>query len=401
MPWAESCAMDQRLRFVVEWLEGLSSMTALAEGYGISRKTAYKWRDRYLAEGVSGLRERSCAPLEPGRATAPELVAMILEQKHARPAWGPLKIVAKLKERWPDLAWPAASTAGEVLRRAGLVRGRRRRSRVPPTLGGLTLAERSNHLWAVDHKGWVRLGDGSRCEPLTVTDSWSRFLIAVEACESTSGGRAFPVFERAFADHGLPEAIRSDNGPPFASVGVTGLTALGVWWAKLGIRHERIEPGRPQQNGRHERFHLTLKEAMQPPSPDRAAQSERFEAFRHDYNHERPHQALNQTAPAHSYAPSPRPLPDRLPEPDYPREADIRRVRSNGEIRWGGGTLFVSETLIGEWVAIEELETGELQMRFYAKPIGIIDTHKKRLRRLGVPARGHTQAGKVSPMYPV
>jgi transposase InsO family protein len=393
--------MDQRLRFVGEWLEGLSSVTDLAQDYGISRKTAYKWLDRYLDEGIEGLRDRSCAPQGHGRATSPELVAMIIEQKNARPSWGPLKIVAKLKERWPAAAWPSPSTAGVILKRAGLVRGRRRRSRVPPTLDGLVLAERSNHVWAVDHKGWVRLGDGRRCEPLTVTDSWSRFLIALEACESTSGAAAVPVFERAFAHYGLPETIRSDNGPPFASVGVTGLTALGVWWAKLGIRHERIAPGRPQQNGRHERFHLTLKEAMHPPSPDRAAQCGRFARFRQDYNEERPHQALNQTAPARHYAPSERRLPDRLPEPDYPPQADIRRVRSNGEIRWGGGTLFVSEALIGEWVAIEELETGELQMRFHAKPIGMIDTRQKRLKRLAVPARGHGEAEKVSPMYPV
>lgn len=185
------------------------------------------------------------------------------------------------------------------------------------------------------------------------------------------------------------------------TVGVTGLSAIGVWWAKLGIHHERIAPGKPQQNGRHERFHLTLKEAMEPQSSDRAAQAARFVAFRHDYNHERPHQALGQTPPARHYEPSPRPLPERLPEPDYPREADIRRVRSSGEIKWAGELLFVSEALIGEWVAIEEQETGELRMRFYAKPIGVIDTRQKRLRRLGVPARGHAQSGKVSPMYPV
>jgi putative transposase len=401
MPWVESCAMDQRMEFIGEWLEGLSSMVDMAERYRISRKTAYKWRDRYLAEGPVGLRERSSAPLGHGRATAPELVAMILEQKNKRRAWGPLKIIAKLKERWPDLPWPAPSTAGEILRRAGLVQRRRRRSRVPPTLGGLIVAERPNHLWAVDHKGWIRLGDGKRCEPLTMTDSFSRFLVAVEACESTSGAQAMPIFKRIFEEYGLPEAIRSDNGPPFASVGVTGLTALGVWWAKLGIHHERIAPGRPQQNGRHERFHLTLKEAMEPPSPDRAAQVARFEAFRSDYNHERPHQALDQTPPGKIYEPSPRLLPHKLPEPDYPSEADIRRVRANGEIKWAGVTLFVSETLIGEWVAIEEQETGELQMRFHAKPIGVIDPHQKRLRRLGVPARGHTQSEKVSPMYPV
>jgi transposase InsO family protein len=326
---------------------------------------------------------------------------MILTMKGEHKSWGPLKVLARLEELWPDLAWPAASTVGEILKRAGLVRSRRRRSRVPPTLGNLTVAERPNHLWAVDHKGWIRLGDGRRCEPLTVTDSFSRFLITLEGCASTSGAEAIPIFERAFREYGLPERIRSDNGVPFATVGVTGLSALGVIWAKLGIHHERILPGHPQQNGRHERFHLTLKEAMEPPASDPAAQAERFAGFKHSYNHERPHQALGQTPPARHYLPSPRPLPNRLPEPDYPAEADIRRVRSNGEIKWGGTTLFVSEALVGEWVAIEEQETGELQMRFYAKPVGIIDTRHKRLRRLGVPARGHAKAKEVSPTYPV
>lgn len=399
MPWRESCAMDQRVALIADWLTGLSTMVELSEHYGVSRKTAYKWLERYRTEGAAGLRERSSAPLVHGRATDAALVAAIIQQKEARPRWGPRKIVAKLAQQHPELAWPAASTAGEVLKRAGLVEGRRRRSRVPPTLGGLTVAERPNHLWAVDYKGWVRLGDGRRCEPLTMTDSFSRFLILVEGCESTKGSQAMPIFDRAFRDYGLPEAIRSDNGPPFATVGITGLSALGVWWAKLGIRHERITPGKPQQNGRHERFHLTLKEAMEPRSPDWAAQAERFAAFRHDYNHERPHQALKQVPPAKLYVRSPRRLPKRLPEPDYPREADIRRVRSGGEIKWAGEMLFVSEALAGEWVAIEELETGELQMRFYAKPIGIIDTRQKRLQRLVVPARGHNQ--KLSPIYPV
>lgn len=401
MPWAESCAMDHRLRFVGEWLEGQSSMTELAELYGVSRKTAYKWLGRYRAEGVEGLRERSSAPLRHGLATPVELVAMILDYKDKKPKYGPLKIIVKLKELHPDLPWPSPSTAGEILKRFGMVQPRRKRARVPPTLCGLTDAERANHLWAVDYKGWVRLGDRRRCEPLTVSDSFSRFLVALEACESTRGAVAIPIFERAFAQYGLPEAIRSDNGPPFATVGVTGLSALGVWWAKLGIHHERIVPGRPQQNGRHERFHLTLKEAMEPPSPTWADQVKRFEAFRRDYNEERPHQALDQTPPARHYKPSPRPLPKQLPDPEYPREADVRRVRSSGEIKWAGTTLFVSEALVGEWVAIEEQETGELQMRFYAKPIGIIDKRHKRLQRVGVPARGHTKGGGVSPTYPV
>ena len=209
------------------------------------------------------------------------------------------------------------------------------------------------------------------------------------------------MFERAFASYGLPETIRSDNGTPFASAGVTGLIRLGVWWAKLGIRHERIQPGKPQQNGRHERFHLTLKEAMEPTEPDRVAQASRFEAFRIDYNEERPHEALGQTPPAHHYTPSPRQLPERLADPEYPREADVRRVRSRGEIRWAGGLIYVSEALIGELVAIEEIADGELRMRFFDTPLAVLDLRQKRLRRLGVPARGHAQSSNLSPIYPV
>jgi transposase InsO family protein len=382
--------MDNRIKLIGDWLD-LVPVVELAERYGVSRKTAHKWIGRYREEGLSGLRERSSAPLQHGGTTPPALVEAIIAKKKDHLSWGPLKIVARLSELQPETAWPAASTAGEILKRAGLVKPRARRNRAPPTPGDLTFPAHPNHVWAADHKGWSRLGNRKRCEPLTVTDSFSRFLIALEACESTSLAEARPIFERAFEEYGLPETIRSDNGSPFASVGVTGLTQLSVWWIKLGIRHERIAPGRPQQNGRHERFHLTLKEAMEPSPPDRAAQAARFEAFRLEYNEERPHQALGQTPPARHYIPSPRALPSRLPEPDYPSDAKIRRVRSTGDIRWAGALLYVSEALIGELVAIEETEIGELKMRFYDKPIAIIDTRRKRLRRLGVPARGHPE----------
>jgi putative transposase len=402
MPWQESCALDQRVALIADWTLGLWTVVELSERYGVSRKTAHKWIGRYRAEGAGGLAERSHAPLEHGRVTPAEVVEAILQEKEAFPSWGPLKIVERLRQRHPDQAWPAASTAGEILKRAGLVKPRRRRHRAPPTFGGLTQAERPNHLWAVDHKGWVRLGDGARCEPLTVTDSFSRFLIAVQGCASTRQEEARPIFERAFAEYGLPEAIRSDNGPPFASVGVTGLTALTIWWAKLGIRHERIAPGKPQQNGRHERFHLTLKEAMQPPSPDRQAQAERFDAFRRMFNTQRPHQALGQTTPERHYQPSPRPLPRRLPKPHYPSHADVRRVRSNGEIKWGGNFLFVSTALVGELVAIEETEGPDLLMRFYDTPIGVIDTLQKRMRRPPIAARGDGRTtNNLSPINPV
>jgi transposase InsO family protein len=398
----ESCAMDQRVAFIADWLSRHWTVVELSERYGVSRKTAHKWIGRYRAEGSAGLAERSHAPQVHGRATPEAVVEAIVQLKLLRPSWGPLKIIGWLRELHPEQAWPAPSTAGEILKRAGLVQPRRRRYRTPPTLGGLTLAERPNHLWAVDHKGWVRLGDGGRCEPLTLTDSFSRFLIALEACASTREAEARPVFERAFAEYGLPEAIRSDNGAPFASTGITGLTALSIWWAKLGIRHERIWPGKPQQNGRHERFHLTLQEAMQPPSADRAAQAERFRRFRDSFNLERPHQALGQTPPARHYQPSPRPLPKRLPEPDYPQEADVRRVRSNGEIKWGGQLIFVSTALVGERVAIEETDDEQLLMRFYDTPIGVIDPRQKRLRRLSLAARGEAQTStNLSPIHPV
>jgi len=255
-------------------------------------------------------------------------------------------------------------------------------------MGQLTVPQHANHVWGVDHKGWIRLGDGSRAEPLTMTDGFSRYLISLTATGSTRHDEAKPLFDRAFRDHGLPEVIRSDNGSPFASTGTTGLTALSVWWIKLGIRHERIDPGSPQQNGRHERFHLTLLEAMQPPPANRAAQARRFVAFTRDYNEERPHQALGQLTPASVYRPSPRPMPKRLPEPHYPVEAGVRNVRSNGEIKWCGDLIHISSALAGEAVAVEETEAGEWQVRFFDVPLGVIDQSNQRLRRLAVPELG-------------
>lgn len=353
-------------------------MTELCAAYGISRRVGYKWLARYMAEGPAGLADRSHAPLRPGRATPPELVEKILELRRARPHWGPRKLVARLAALHPQLAWPSHSTADALLRKAGLVTGRRLRRRPPPRPGDLTRPERPNHVWAVDHKGWVRLGDGSRCEPLTLADGYSRYLLTVSAGGGTSAAEARPVLERAFKTYGLPEVMRSDNGPPFATASPTGLSALSVWWIKLGIRPERIVPGRPQENGRLERLHLTLLEAMRPAAADRAAQARRFEAFRGEYNHQRPHQALNQLTPAQFYSPSPRPMPRRLPEPEYGSHLAVRKVRSNGEIKWRGELLQISSALAGEGVGIEETEQG-WRVWFYRQPIGLIDPHGRRL----------------------
>jgi len=359
-------------------------MTELCELFSISRKTGYKWRERYAMSGAEGLVERSHAPRHPAHETPAALIEEILALRRLRPSWGPRKIVARLGELHPRIEWPAASTAGEILKRAGLVGSRRVHRRAPPRLGELTQAERPNHVWAVDHKGWIRLGDGTRCEPLTITDSFSRYLISVKATPNTREEEAKPQFEQAFHEHGLPDAIRSDNGAPFASTGVTGLTALSVWWAKLGIAHERIDPGQPQQNGRHERFHRTLLEAMQPVCANRRVQERRFEVFMREYNDERPHEALGQKPPSRFYTASPRAMPDRLAEPDYPKDATSREVRRNGEIKWRGKLVGVSTALVGETVCVEETEKGEWRVRFYAVPLGIIDAKTNRLRRLRV-----------------
>lgn len=388
MPWRESCAMDERVRFIADHTSGLWSMTELCERYEISRKTGYKWRDRYEAEGAAGLVARSHAPREHGRATPQHLVDAIVGLRVERPSWGPRKIVAKLAARQPEVEWPSASTAGEILKRAGLVCGRRLRRRAPPRVGQLTVPQHANHVWAADYKGWIRLGDGKRSEPLTITDGFSRYLIGLAATGSTEQAEAKPLFEQAFKEYGLPEVIRSDNGTPFASTGPTGLTQLSTWWIKLGIRHERIDPGRPQQNGRHERFHLTLLEAMQPPAANRAKQADRFVAFARDYNEERPHEALGQHTPASVYRPSPRMMPERLPEPDYPAEAAVRKVRSNGEIKWQGTLVHVCSALAGEAVAVEETEGGLWQVRFFDVPIGVIDMHARKLRRRAAPVHG-------------
>ena len=391
MPWRESCAMDERVSFIADHASGLWTMTELCERYEVSRKTGYKWLDRYRLEGPAGLVERSHAPRVHGRATPQHIVDAIVGLREERPSWGPRKIIGKLTQHQPSIAWPTPSTAGAILKRAGKVCGRRVRRRAPPRLGELTVPQHANHVWGIDHKGWIRLGDGARVEPLTVTDGFSRYLISVAATGSTEHAEARPLIERAFRDYGLPEVIRSDNGSPFASTGVTGLTRLSVWWIKLGIRHERIDPGHPQQNGSHERFHLTLLEAMRPPAANRAAQARRFAAFARDFNEERPHEALGQRTPASVYGRSPRALPARLPEPDYPGEAAVRQVRSNGEIKWHGDFIHICSALAGETVAVEETYEGHWRVRFFDVPIGVIDENTRKLRCCRQPAANETE----------
>src|SRR5467141_3348755 len=358
MPWRETCQMDERTQFIARVLAGEDEMTALCREYGISRKTGYKWLGRYRCEGAAGLRERSHAPLRHGQAHDVTVVQAVLALRERWRHWGPKKLRVKLSEHHPALAVPAASTIGDWLRREGMVERSPRRRRCPPYARPFAAVTGANDVWCTDFKGWFRTGDGRRCDPFTLSDAHSRYLLRCQAVARPDEANVRPIFEAAFQEHGLPMAIRSDNGPPFASPGVGGLSRLAVWWIKLGIKPERITPGRPSENGRHERMHGTLeRDACQPPASNRREQQRRFDAFRRTYNEERPHEAIGNVTPSMIYRSSPRLYPARLPELVYPDHWQVRMVRQNGEIRWRGSHIFIGEVPAESRLACEKVMT--------------------------------------------
>jgi putative transposase len=382
MPWREVCPMDEKMRLVAALLADEHSMSELCESFGISRKTAYKWWARYQAQGPQGLLELSRAPHRVRWAIAEAQAQAILALRYAHPSWGPKKLQAKLAQRRAQESWPAPSTIGELLRRKGLTHPRKRRRHAIPTPAPLAVPSAANDLWCVDFKGWFRTADGQRCDPLTVTDGYSRFVLCAQGLAHPDYAGCRAQLERVFRQYGLPRAIRSDNGTPFASLGVGGLSRLGVWWVKLGIAPERIEPGKPAQNGRHERMHRTLKaETATPPAANLAQQQRRFDRFRQEFNHQRPHEALGQTAPEQHYTSSPRRYPARLEDPVYPADFQVRRVRSNGEIKWAGEKIFLSSPLIGEIIGVKETQCGDGEVYFGPLPLAIIDRVTLQLRR--------------------
>lgn len=363
---------DRRLLFVQALEEGLD-MAQACRTFGISRPTGYQIRDRFRQEGVAGLYYRSRAPHHSPQAVERATIDQILALKAKHPTWGPKKLKAHLEQGHSDRTWPAASTIGDMLKRAGLVKPRKARSRCPsaPILSG---SRASNTVWCVDYKGQFSLGNREWCYPLTMTDLTSRFLIRCQGLPDVSATKAWPYFVGAFQEFGLPEAIRSDNGAPFAMASTTGLTRLSLQLIKLGIRLERITPGKPQENGCHERMHRTLKaEAIDPASPTMAAQQERLKAWRHEYNHERPHEALGQKTPASIYVCSPRPFPLRMPELEYPGGMRVQRVRKDGTIRWRGGLLFVSEVLVGEPIGMDHYTEHYQALYVGHQPVAILD----------------------------
>ena len=384
--------MDEKMSFVADCLRGDVPMAALCEDYGISRKTGYKWLDRYREHGPAGLEDRSRAPHRHGRSMAPEVAEAIVALRRERPHWGPRKLRAVLMRDHPDQVWPAASTMGELLRAEGLVRPRRRRRLLAAPSRTLRVAAAPNDVWCIDFKGWFRTRDGERCDPLTVTDAYSRYLLACVILPPRTEQVRLAV-EQLFERYGLPETIRSDNGPPFAGTGAGGLSRLSVGWLKAGIALERIDPGQPQQNGRHERMHKTLKaETAKPPAASKEQQQLRFDRFRKDFNEYRPHEALGQQPPAAFYHPSPRPYPERLEEPWYDAWHAVRRVRTDGSIKWGGDLVFIAEPLAGEPVGIAETESGHWIVRFADIDLGIIDHKTKKLHRFRAARPGRPEA---------
>jgi len=382
MPWDEATRMEQRERFIGDLDSCLYSMTELCERYGVSRKTGYKWAQRYVEGGVEGLKDRSRARKSCLGRTSEEVCDKLAELRRLHPTWGPRKLLAWFGRREPEVSWPAASTVGGILKRHGLVEGRgRARKPWPSSRPGVLQAEAPNDMWTGDFKGQFRTGDGRLCYPLTVADAHSRFLLGVQGLDTVSEAQAWPVFERLFREYGLPQAIRTDNGSPFAAIrAVARLSRLSVRWIKLGIALDRIEPGHPEQNGSHERMHRTLKrETARPPAVSRPTQQERFDRFRSVYNEQRPHEALGQRLPAELYRPSVRPYPAQMPEPDYPGHFEVRSVKRTGMIKWQGEFLFVSEALIGERVGLEETADGVWTVYFGSVALARFDERERKL----------------------
>jgi transposase InsO family protein len=386
--------MTERFRFITDAGGRIASFSELCVRYGVSRKTGYKWLRRADREGTAALAELSRRPQRCPHATPPAMVEVVLAARRRHPSWGPRKLLKLLQRHAPRQDWPARSTVADLLRRHGLVEPRRRR-RYPGHPGRpLTPMTAPHGIWSADFKGQFKTGDGIYCYPLTVQDGFSRYLLACRGLTGTTYAESRPVFERLFREYGLPEIFRTDNGVPFATGALGRLSQLSVWWVRLGIDPELIEPGQPQQNGRHERMHRTLKRATaRPPATTRRHQQRCFDAFRREYNELRPHEALADETPASVYRPSPRPYPARLPPLEYPGHFEIRRVSRNGGIRWHKRWVNVSHVLGGEYVGFTEVDDGEWDLyfgllrlgRFHERTLMIEDALGRLARRRVLP----------------
>lgn len=382
MPWREVKPMDEKILFMADHLREICSFSELCERYGISRKTGYKWVARYQAAGIEGLDERSRRPHTPaGKIPYPIRKAILELRNHGPEPLGPKKIQVLLGRRFIDQPIPSKTSIYNILKREGQLEPRRRRRRVQASPHRLSAATTPNELWSADYKGQFKTGDGYWCYPLTVMDHASRYLLGCEGLTGTRFQETRAVFERLFQQYGLPGRLRTDNGVPFASTGTGGLSRLSVWWIRLGILPERIEPGQPQQNGRHERMHRTLKRAVtHPPAANLPAQQVLFDRFCAHYNEQRPHEGLGQRSPQSCYSPSPRPYPQRLPELEYPGYFQRQKVSANGLMYWTRRRVYIGYLLAGEWVGLEEVGDGIWAVYFGPVRLGVFDERQTKGR---------------------
>ncbi len=391
MPWKETSPMNERVKFVAAMLEAEETFGELCERFGISRKQGYKWKERYEEGGVQALVDRSRAPHSHPHAVSAEVVQLLTTARKKHPRWGPRKLLVVVRRHHPKVVLPSASTVGAIFKKLGMIGPRKRVRRSDPYKERLGPYDAPNRIWCADFKGhfWV---DEERCSPLTVSDGFSRYLLTCKALRSTICAPVMRSFEATFREFGVPDAIRTDNGPPFSTLAPGGLSRLAIWWIRLGIRPERIMPGRPDQNGRHERMHRTLKaETAKPPACSFRAQQARFDRFREEYNKERPHEAIGQATSSSLYRPALRAFPNRLPELEYADHFELCRTYPNGVISWRGIQWYLSGCLQNELVGLEELADDRWRVFFGPVLLGVIDVKqaydRRNYRRFGVLVR--------------
>ncbi len=385
MPWLETEPMKEKMKFIVAYLDNKeSTFQDLCKRFNISCKTGYKYVDRFKKAGPEGLKERSRAPLLQANKMSVLIEENILELKYRYPSWGSKKILNWLMQEKSDYQWPAKSTIDDLFRRNNLVRLAKRKRKVAPYTNPFVLCVNPNDSWSIDYKGQFFLGNKQLCYPLTITDNFSRYLLAIEGSLKISGSTAKQVLTRLFEEFGLPLALRSDNGSPFAGVGLAGLSQLAVWLIKLNIIPERIRKGHPEENGRHERMHLTLKiETALPPQWNHQKQQEKFDSFKKMFNEDRPHEGIEFNRPAWLYTASSRQFPTKISKVEYDSTFEnFRKIRDNGTMKWQGKEIFISETLTGETIAMKPYSEHEWLAYFSFMPLGIFNERTLKVNKL-------------------
>jgi putative transposase len=380
MPWRDSSPMNLKTQFIADYLRQTLPVSELCYHYNISRKTGYKWIDRYLEQGAAGLVDRSRRPHHCPHQTPADKVAAVVEARGHHPTWGAKKLLKLLSRQPPKGQWPARTTVCDILSRHQLITKPRHRRLIGHPGKPTSIITAPNQIWSADFKGHFKTRDGHYCYPLTVADSFSRYLLGCQALRSTSCADAKPVFRRLFQEFGMPDRIRTDNGVPFATVSLARLSTLSAWFVRLGILPQLIEPGKPQQNGRHERMHRTLKaEATRPPAASCRSQQRTFNRFREEFNNDRPHEAIALETPASVYQPSPRPFPAKLPPLEYPAHFETRYVSYNGGIRWKSAWVHVSLTCAGEYLGLEAVDNGLWNVYFGPLRLGRLSEQHMRI----------------------